>query len=233
MHGRRSAVPALAAVLVPLLLLVLAVLAWRTLRADPRPAPAAGSAAQALAQLPVRPAESGADYERTRFGESWADTDANGCRTRDDVLRRDLRAVRLDDDGCTVLAGTLEDPYSGEVIAFRRGAATSADVQVDHVVALAAAWRTGAAALDEDELVRFANDPLELLAVDGPLNSAKGDDDASQWLPPRGECAYVARQVAVKRAWGLWVTPGEHAAMAGVLAGCPAQPLPTGDPWTP
>ncbi|WP_432523499.1 HNH endonuclease family protein [Kineococcus sp. SYSU DK006] len=235
MQGRRSAVPAIAAVLVPLLLLVLAVLAWRVLRADPqpRPAPAAGSAAQALAQLPVRPAETGEDYQRTRFGESWVDTDGNGCRTRDDVLRRDLREVRLGEDGCTVLAGTLEDPYSGEVIAFRRGAATSADVQVDHVVALAAAWRTGAADLDEDELVRFANDPLELLAVDGPLNSAKGDDDASQWLPPRGECAYVARQVAVKREWGLWVTPAEHAAMADVLAGCPGEPLPTGDAWTP
>ncbi|WP_432493066.1 HNH endonuclease family protein [Kineococcus gypseus] len=235
MPVRRTSAPA--AILVPLLVLVLAVLLWRALSgpapggpagtSDPggRAAPT-GGAAQALRALPVREADTGAGYQRTRFGESWADVDGNGCRTRDDVLRRDLEDVRLDGDGCTVLSGTLDDPYSGREIPFRRGPATSSDVQVDHVVALAAAWRTGARAWSAEERVEFANDPLELLAVDGPLNSAKGDDDASQWLPPLGACEYVARQVAVKSAWGLWVTPAERTAMADVLAGCPGQELP-------
>ncbi|WP_205705577.1 HNH endonuclease family protein, partial [Kineococcus indalonis] len=185
-----------------------------------------GVAAQALAALPVRAPAGDDGYQRTRFGESWADVDGNGCRTRDDVLQRDLRGVRLDDDGCTVLSGTLDDPYSGREVPFRRGERTSSEVQVDHVVALAGAWRTGAQGFSDEQRVRFANDPLELLAVDGSLNASKGDDDASQWLPPVGGCAYVARQVAVKAAWGLWVTPAERDAMAAVLAGCPGQELP-------
>ncbi len=226
-RARRSG--ASAAILVPLLVLVLALALWRALTggaAQPEQRSATGGAAEALAGLPVREAAPSAGYQRTRFGSSWVDVDDNGCRTRDDVLLRDLDDVRLAQDGCTVLSGTLQDPYSGEEIAFRRGEDTSAEVQIDHVVALAAAWRTGAQAFTEDERVRFANDPLELLAVDGSLNGAKGDDDASQWLPPEGECEYVARQVAVKSAWGLWVTPAEHGAMAGVLAGCPGQELP-------
>ena len=235
MPARRAG--ALATILVPLLLLVLALLAWRALTAgtgtgtgtgerDGRPPAAGGAAADALAALPVREAAGDAGYQRTRFGQSWVDVDGNGCRTRDDVLQRDLRGVRLDDDGCTVLSGTLDDPYSGREIPFRRGEGTSSDVQVDHVVALADAWRTGAQAFTDEQRVEFANDPLELLAVDGSLNASKSDDDASQWLPPLGECDYVARQVAVKSTWGLWVTPAERDAMAEVLAGCPGQGLP-------
>ncbi|WP_337059519.1 HNH endonuclease family protein [Kineococcus sp. G2] len=227
MPARRSG--ALAAILAPLVLLLLAVALWRALApgTGPQERPAAtGSAARALAALEVREEASSAGYQRTRFGESWVDVDGNGCRTRDDVLQRDLVDVRLADDGCTVLSGTLVDPYSGEEIAFRRGERTSAEVQVDHVVALADAWRTGAQKLSAQERVAFANDPLELLAVDGSLNQSKGDDDAAQWLPPVGECEYVARQVAVKSAWGLWVTPAERDAMADVLAGCPGQELP-------
>ncbi|WP_432489042.1 HNH endonuclease family protein [Kineococcus sp. SYSU DK018] len=222
MPARRSSAPA--AILVPLLLVVLAVALWRALAGG---APTGtGDAAEALAALEVRAAAPSTGYERELFGDGWVDVDADGCRTRDDVLQRDLTGVRLGEDGCTVLSGTLEDPYSGDEIAFRRGQGTSDDVQIDHVVALAAAWRTGAQELSDDERVRFANDPLELLAVDGALNQSKGDDDASEWLPPVGECEYVARQVAVKSAWGLWVTPAEGEAMADVLAGCPGQELP-------
>ncbi|MGI4895020.1 MAG: HNH endonuclease family protein, partial [Janthinobacterium lividum] len=143
-----------------------------------------------------------------------------------DVLRRDLTDVRFGADGCVVLSGVLLDPYSGRRIPFVRGEQTSSAVQVDHVVALSDAWRTGAQDLSADERVEFANDPLELLAVDGPLNSAKGDSDASQWLPPQDACAYVARQIAVKRKWGLWVTPSEHDALAAALTDCPAVALP-------
>jgi len=222
-RGRSGAV---AAILVPLLLLLLVLVLLRGSGGETGPAAPGGSASAALAGLEVAPAGSSRGYQRDRFGPAWADVDGNGCGTRDDVLRRDLTDVRTRADGCVVLTGTLDDPYSDAVISFRRGAATSAEVQVDHVVALSDAWRTGASAFSAQRLLEFANDPRELLAVDGSLNSAKGDDDASQWLPPEGECAYVARQIAVKRTYGLWVTPAEHDAMADVLAGCPGEPLP-------
>ena len=94
------------------------------------------------------------------------------------------------------------------------------------------AWQTGAQQLDAPTLLQFANDPLNLLAVDGPTNQGKGDSDAASWLPPNKgyRCAYVSRQVAVKRRYRLWVTPAERAAIAGVLAGCPGQRLPTDQP---
>ncbi len=74
-----------------------------------------------------------------------------------------------------------------------------------------------------------ANDPLELLAVDGATNDAKGDGDAATWLPPNKafRCAYVARQVSIKHKYRLWVTAAEQAAMRRVLATCPTQPLVT------
>ncbi|HWB37614.1 MAG TPA: HNH endonuclease family protein, partial [Rugosimonospora sp.] len=87
---------------------------------------------------------------------------------------------------------------------------------------------TGAQQWDADTLHRFGNDPLNLLAVDGAVNQSKGAGDASEWLPPNSafQCRYVARQVAVKAAYGLWVTPQERAAMATVLVTCPGEPLP-------
>ncbi len=156
--------------------------------------------------------------------------DRNGCDTRNDVLRRDLAGTTLKPGthGCVVLTGTLVDPYTGGRIAFVRGQGTSQAVQVDHVVALADAWQKGAQTWDEETRERFANDPLNLLAVDGPTNASKGMGDTATWLPPaRGfRCAYVARQVAVKRSYDLWVTRAERDAMRRVLATCPDEPLP-------
>ncbi len=130
---------------------------------------------------------------------------------------------------CTVPPAHLADPYSGDVIAFSRGGSTSAAVQVDHVVALSNAWQTGAQSWDAATRTAFANDPLGLLAVDGPLNEQKGDGDAATWLPPNTafRCDYVARQVAVKAAYGLWVTPPERDAIARVLGTCPGDPCPS------
>jgi len=170
-------------------------------------------------------------YARSRFGPAWADVDHNGCDTRNDVLNRDLtdKRWRTGTHGCVVVEGNLADPYSGTSIRFTKANADA--VQIDHVVALGDAWQTGAAAWSDDRRTRFANDPLDLLAVDGPLNEAKGDADAASWLPPNhsARCAYVARQIAVKRKWGLWVTPAERDAMAKVLASCPATALPQAD----
>jgi hypothetical protein len=167
-------------------------------------------------------------YARSRFGEAWADVDHNGCNTRDDVLRRDLTAitVRPGTDGCVVIAGTLADPYTGHTISFTKAKAD--EVQIDHLVALSDAWQTGAQELSSTTREAFANDPLNLLAVDGQTNQDKGDGDAATWLPPaKGfRCAYVGRQVAVKVRYHLWVTPAERDAMVRVLRTCPELALP-------
>ncbi|GHE08444.1 hypothetical protein GCM10011381_09250 [Klenkia taihuensis] len=191
-----------------------------------------GTALAALAQLPVRGRAPQTGYDRDQYGEGWVDTDRNGCDTRNDVLARDLTAeqFRPGTRDCVVTSGVLLDPYSGATILFQRGQGTSELVQIDHVVALSNSWQTGAQGWDAATRVAFANDPLNLLAVDGGLNSQKRDGDAATWLPPdRGyRCAYVARQVAVKVSYGLWTTQAEHDAMATVLATCPEQLVPVG-----
>jgi hypothetical protein len=171
-------------------------------------------------------------YSRDQFGPAWADVDGNGCDTRNDILARDLTGEDTGNDACTVLTGTLVDPYSGRVIHFHRGMGTSSRVQIDHVVALGDAWQTGAQQWTATRRAQFANDPLNLLAVDGPLNESKGDADAASWLPPNKSyrCHYVARQVAVKARYGLWVTSAEHDAIARILATCPAERLPASGP---
>ncbi|MDN3310032.1 DUF1524 domain-containing protein [Microbacterium oryzae] len=184
------------------------------------------TAAEVLATLPVKGSAPGTGYDRVGdFGESWLDVDGNGCGTRDDILRRDL-ADAVTDDGCVVRAGELDDPYTGRTIAFERGVDTSHLVQIDHVVALKDAWRTGAQRLSAQRRVALANDPLNLLAVDGSTNAQKGAGNAATWLPPDKafRCAYVARQISVKAAYGLWVVPAEKDAMARVLDACPDEP---------
>ncbi|RBY86545.1 DUF1524 domain-containing protein [Blastococcus sp. TF02A-30] len=189
-----------------------------------------GTALDALDDLAVKGRAPRTGYERELFGDGWVDTDRNGCDTRNDVLARDLteESFREGTRDCVVVSGTLADPYSGRTIEFRRGEGTSEAVQIDHVVALSDAWQKGAQQWDDATRTAFANDPLNLLAVDGPLNMQKSDGDAATWLPPnRGyRCAYVARQVAVKAGYGLWVTEAERTAMATVLGGCPDEPLP-------
>lgn len=183
---------------------------------------AARAAEKDLASLPVRAQASKAGYSRDQFGPAWADVDGNGCDTRDDILARDLTKVARKADRCTVTSGILADPYTATTIRFTRGATTSSAVQIDHVVALGDAWVTGARGLSSDTREALANDPANLLAVDGPTNAAKGDSDASQWLPPNGafHCAYVTTQVEVKKKYGLWVTRPERDAIATVLQDC-------------
>ncbi|RIX28872.1 HNH endonuclease [Amnibacterium setariae] len=186
-------------------------------------------AVAALDELPVKGRAPMTGYRRTaEFGKAWLDVDRNGCDTRDDVLRRDLEHPAP--AGCRVRRGVLHDPYTGKVIRFVRGQGTSEAVQIDHVVPLADAWRTGAQRLTRAQRVALANDPVNLFAVDGPTNTRKSDGDAATWLPPRKafRCTYVAHQVAVKRAYGLWVTRAERAAIARVLDRCPGQRLPAG-----
>ena len=193
--------------------------------------PSPGTALALLATIPVKGRAPMTGYSRDRFGPAWSDTDRNGCDTRNDVLRRDLVAqvIKAGTHGCVVLSGDrAPDPYTGVHIHFVRGGPSELDI--DHVVALGNAWVTGAFAWPAAKRLALANDPLELLAVDSSANRQKGDGDAATWLPSykASRCAYVARQVAVKEKYRLWVTRAEHDAIARVLASCPGRPAPTG-----
>jgi hypothetical protein len=189
-----------------------------------------GLAAAVLETLPVKGRAPKTGYSRDQFGQTWADVNRNGCDTRNDILKRDLISITYKPKtrDCVVLTGILEDRYSGETINFVRGNISSMDVQIDHVVALSNAWQTGAFKLTMIERTALANDPLNLFAVKGRLNSQKSDGDAATWLPPLKSyrCAYVAQQIAVKAKYSLWVTAPEKSAILGILAKCPNQNLP-------
>lgn len=172
-----------------------------------------------LEKLEVKGRAPKTGYARQQFGDGWGKI--NGCSVREIILARDLTDKKVADD-CKVQSGVLADPYTGKTIQFQRGPDSSRAVQIDHVVALSDAWQKGAQGLSEQERVNLANDPLNLLASDGPANQNKGDADAASWLPPNKDfrCQYVARQIAVKKKYRLWVTDAEKAAMSGVLARC-------------
>lgn len=178
-----------------------------------------------LDTLQVRERVDGTGYSRDLYGKAWADIDRNGCDQRNDILARDLHNVKRAENNCQVLSGELTDPYTGDRIEFTRGSTSSQAIPIDHVVALSNAWQTGATLLSESQRAALANDPLNLQATDRTANTVKSDSDAAQWLPQPGyRCEYVARQVSVKAAYNLWVTPAEKKAMHQVLDTCPEQP---------
>ncbi|AFR31409.1 DUF1524 domain-containing protein [Arthrobacter sp. Rue61a] len=164
--------------------------------------------------------------------------DRNGCDTRNDILKRDLTQITFTNSvQCKIQTGSLADPYTAKSISFVRGSASSAAVQIDHMVALSDAWQKGAQQLSIEQRTAFANDPLNLQSTDGPTNTQKGDGDAATWLPPNKSfrCEYVARQISIKATYSLWITQAEHDAMASVLGGCRDQTAPTNEkaPVTP
>lgn len=159
-------------------------------------------------------------YSRVeQFGPAWKDVDHNGCDTRNDILARDL-IVRGMRNSCVVTAGQLADPYSGKWIDFRKKDASK--VQIDHVVALENAWQSGAYNLTQEDREALANDPDNLLAVNGHDNMAKGSKSADQWMPPNSTyaCAYASKQVKIKNRYALTVTTPEKQALADALATC-------------
>lgn len=184
------------------------------------------SALAALEKLQVKGKAPKTGYERSLFSDGWGDI--GGCDVRNFILKRDLKSVTLRAD-CKVDTGVLIDPYTRKTIRFKYGVGTSSAVQIDHVVALSDAWQKGAQQIGANKRYALYNDPLNLLAVDGPTNASKGDSDASAWLPPNKayRCAYVARQVAVKLKYKIWVIEAEKAAIKRVLSSCPTQKLPT------
>ncbi len=180
-----------------------------------------------LDRLPVRGWDRRTDFARYRFGEAWSDDvnvefGRNGCNTRDDILRRDLANLVVRPGTCYAQSGVLHDPYTGATIAFVRGPDTSSTVQIDHLVSLADAWYKGARDWDDQRRRDFANDPRNLVAVGGQANFDKAFRDVASWLPPNPafRCEFVARQIDVKTAYGLWLSAKEKRAMEDVLASC-------------
>ena len=179
-----------------------------------------------LNSLEVKGRAAKTGYARSQFPH-WSDPDRNGCDARNDTLKRDLTQISFKGGtrDCKVLTGQLLDPFSGKVIAF---SSTKSMIDIDHVVALSNAWQTGAAYFDKTKRAAIANDPLNLIAVDAKLNRQKGDADAATWLPPNKafRCEYVARQIAVKAKYGLWVTQPEKGAIIKLLEKCEGQKIP-------
>lgn len=168
-------------------------------------------------------------YSRDQFGQAWSDDVTvegghNGCDTRQDRLKTQLTdvVIKPGTNDCVVLTGKLDDPYTGKTIDFKRGKDTSRAIQLDHVVALSDSWQKGTQQWDEDTRRSFANDPFNLIAVDGPNNASKGDGDATTWQPPNKafRCEYAAMQIRVKSTYGLWVTQAEHDALQANLDRC-------------
>jgi hypothetical protein len=182
---------------------------------------------QQLTALPVRGWDRTSDFHRYQFGPAWSDGvnvefGHNGCNTRDDILRRDLKNLVVRPFTCFAQSGTLVDPYTGATINFVRGPQTSNSVEIDHVVSLADAWYKGARSWDPQRRLDFANDPRNLLAVSPQANFDKAFRDAAGWLPPNEafRCDFVARQIEVKTAYGLWLSAKEKRALGDVLARC-------------
>lgn len=182
-----------------------------------------------LGQLPVKGRAPKTGYSRAQFGKAWTDDvnvegGHNSCPTREDILARDLVDIVYmpGKKKCKIKSGTLHDSYTGKTIHFQRGEQTSSMVQIDHRVALSNAWQTGAQQLAVEQRTALANDPANLVAVDGPTNQKKSDGDAATWLPPlkSGRCQYVSAQIKVKHTYQLWVTPPEKQAMERILSAC-------------
>ncbi|GAE81570.1 secreted protein [Cutibacterium acnes JCM 18920] len=196
-----------------------------------------GQAAEALGDLPVKGRAPMTGYSGTSSGQRGATTltppspipgaitAAVPATTLGSRPRRGEAEIR---QPMSNSLRRVTRPYTGRTIQWRRGRNTSAVVQIDHVVALGNAWVTGAQQLPMDRRQALANDPLNLLAVEGQANQNKGAGDAATWLPPHKSyrCDYVSRQIAVKRKYHLWVTSAERNAMIRVLSTCPNHALP-------
>ena len=184
------------------------------------PEPSAGESPALLAaqSLVERGRSSTTNYSRDAFGSAWKDVDRNGCDTRNDILGRDFTTAiyKAGTNECKVIGGTWTDPYSNESYTFTE---QPSEAQIDHVVALSNAWQMGADLWTDEMRTEFANDPLNLLVTIASLNRQKSDSNAASWLPPYkpGRCDFIARQVAVKTKWQLFVTSSEKVAMLGIL----------------
>ncbi len=168
-----------------------------------------------LAELVVAPDGSMDGYDRDRFPH-WSNQ-GNSCNTREVVLQRDGTDVKVDEK-CRPISGSWTSPYDGETWT------DPADLDIDHVVPLAEAWRSGAALWTDEEREQFANDldGGNLLAVTDNVNQAKGDKAPEDWKPPLESywCTYAIHWIDVKHTWELTVEEDEVAALEEMLDRC-------------
>ena len=184
--------------------------------AVPSGAVPASTATKELAELPVHPDGSMSGYTREQFGDGW-ETQADHCDSRVDVLKTQGTTVVM--HGCTVTSGHWLSLYDGVAVT------NPHLLDIDHLVPLAEAWRTGASSWTRTQRIAFANDVgTELVAVTAHSNRSKGDDPPPGYEPPNRaeDCSYAARWIVVKVKYHLTVTQGEHTALASMLTTCPA-----------
>ncbi len=179
-------------------------------------------AVEILEKIEVKGRAPKTGYKREEFYSGWPTVD--GCSLRQRIIKREFGETAVL-DGCNVVAGEFDEPYTGEHMVFTEKTQIY-KIQIDHVVALSDAWQKGAQYMEKEVRYKIATDPLNLLAVDGPANEQKSDGDAATWLPSNKKfrCQYVARQVSVKYKYGLWVTEAEKEAIGKVLINCPNEP---------
>lgn len=187
------------------------------------PDPNAPLATEILERLEVKGRAPKTGYTREGFYNGWPTVD--GCSLRQRIIKREFGESAVL-DGCDVVAGEYEEPYTGDYRTFVAKEEISKGIQIDHVVALSDAWQKGAQYLSSEVRYNIATDPLNLLAVDAAANEKKSDGDAATWLPSNKKfrCQYVARQVSVKYKYTLWVTEAEKEAILKVLENCPNEP---------
>lgn len=176
------------------------------------------TARKELAGLKEAAAGSMDGYSREKFGPAWKDEDHNGCDTRDDILARDLDDVRKRGK-CTVIAGDLDDPYTGKDVTFAKSRAIQ--VQIDHIFPLGLAWQMGADDWSEDKRAELANDRDNLVAVSARPNEQKSDKGPAEWQPRKAFwCTYAERFIGVADEYHLSVTHADHDELADMLDTC-------------
>jgi hypothetical protein len=179
---------------------------------------ALATAREKLAQIEVRRESHQASYDRDRF-RHWIDADRDCEDTRAEVLRAESSARVTRNSSCTIQTGRWFSLYDGITIT------QASSLDVDHVVALAEAWRSGAWAWSDAKREAFANDisrPQVLRAVTASTNRSKGDRDPTDWLPTRRAawCRYAREWIHVKYVWDLSAQRAEIEALEDLLATC-------------
>lgn len=172
----------------------------------------------AVAGLPVA-TEVRTGYDRDLFPH-WIDADGDGCNTRNEVLIAEAVSGPTVGSGCSLSNGRWYSYYDNATWT------NPSDLDIDHVVALAEAWDSGARTWTTSRRRAFANDlgdSRSLVAVTDDVNQSKGDRDPAQWMPPYSgaRCTYVTHWVAVKLRWRLTVNSAEKSALASFADACP------------
>ncbi|MCC8243884.1 HNH endonuclease family protein [Saccharothrix luteola] len=179
------------------------------------PASPGDDPAAQLAALTLAPEGKMTGYSRDRFPH-WS-SQGDGCDTRDVVLQRQGADVQTG-DSCKITSGTWTSVYDGKVVT------DAGELDIDHTVALAEAWRSGADKWTDEQREKFANDlgGLQLIAVTAASNRSKGDQDAAKWKPPVEAywCTYARAVVSVKTLYELTVDEAERDALAAMLKTC-------------